>query len=109
MAEDVSGRTIRFEGCARESDECGTARFSVVEAARPPRQVEVRITAQIEGILAREMGRRELTQQEREAGLSVGGRRLIEACLRERAATQCYSSLPDLPGRRGACCAKCGF
>ena len=84
MAEDVSGRTIRFEGCAPESDECGTARFSVVEAARPPLQVEVRITAQIEGILAREMGRRELTQQEREAILSVAGRRLIEECLRER-------------------------
>jgi hypothetical protein len=84
MPEDVSGRSIRFEGCARESAECDTARFAVVEEGRPPLRVEVRITAQIESILAREMGRREMTKQEREAVLSVAGRRLIEDSLRER-------------------------
>ena len=84
MPEDVSGYSIRFEGCARESAECDAARFAVVEEGRPPLQVEVRITAQIESILAREMGKRELTQREREAILSVAGRWLIEECLRER-------------------------
>ena len=84
MAEDVSGLSIRFEGCSRHDAECDTARFSIAEQGKPPLQVEVRITAQIEGILAREMGKRELTQPEREAVLSVAGRRLIEECLRER-------------------------
>ena len=84
MAEDVSRRTIRFEGCGRESAECDTARFDVAEEGRPALRVEVRITAQIESILAREMGRQELTEQERDAILTVAGRRLIEECLRER-------------------------
>jgi hypothetical protein len=84
MPEDVSGRSISFEGCTQECAECDTARFAVVEEGKPALRVEVRITAQIEGILAREMGKRELTQQEREAIVSVAGRRLIEECLRER-------------------------
>jgi hypothetical protein len=84
MPEDVSRRSILFEGCARESTECDAARFAVIEEGRPPLRVEVRITAQIESILAREMGKRELTEQEREAILSLAGRRLIEECLRER-------------------------
>jgi hypothetical protein len=84
MPEDVSGRSIRFAGCARESAECDAARFTVIEEGKPPLRIEVRITAQIESILAREMGKRELTEQEREAILSVAGRRLIEECLRER-------------------------
>lgn len=84
MAEDISRWSIRFEGCARESAECDTALFDVVEEAKSPLRVEVRITAQIESILAREMGRRELTEQDREAILSTAGRRLIEECLRER-------------------------
>ena len=84
MADDISRWSIRFEGCTRESAECDTALFDVVEEAKPPLRVEVRITAQIESILAREMGRRELTEQEREAILSTAGRRLIEECLRER-------------------------
>jgi len=84
MPEDVSSWSIRFEGCARETAECDTARFAVVEERSPPLRVEVRITAQIESILAREMGKRELTEQEREAILSLAGRRLIDECLRER-------------------------
>jgi hypothetical protein len=84
MAEDISRWSIRFEGCAPESAECDAARFAVAEEGRPPQQVEVRITAQIESILARETSKRELTQQEREAILSTAGRRLIEECLRER-------------------------
>jgi hypothetical protein len=84
MPEDVSGWSIRFEGCARETAECDTARFAVVEQGREPLRVQVRITAQIESILAREMGKRELTEQEREAILSLAGRRLIDECLRER-------------------------
>lgn len=84
MPEDVSGRSIRFEGCARKGTKCDAALFAVVEEGRLPLRVEVRITAQIESILARETGKRELTQQEREAILSLAGRRLIDECLRER-------------------------
>jgi hypothetical protein len=83
MPEDVSGRSISFEGCTQECAECDTARFAVVEEGKPALRVEVRITAQIEGILAREMGKPELAQQEREAILSVAGRQLIEESLRE--------------------------
>jgi hypothetical protein len=84
MPEDVSSWSVRFEGCARESAECDAARFAVIQEGRPALRVEVRITAQIESILAREMGKRELTEQEREAILSLAGRRLINECLRER-------------------------
>jgi hypothetical protein len=84
MAENVSGQTIRFEGCTQESTECSAARSAVVQEGNPPLRVEVRITAQVEGILSREMGKQELTQQKREAILSLAGRRLIEDCLRER-------------------------
>ena len=59
-------------------------------------RVEVRITAQIESILAREMGKRELTEQEREAILSVAGRRLIDECL-AGAGPRRPAALPHLP------------
>jgi hypothetical protein len=84
VAGNASEVSIRFEGCSEESAECHTARFALIEAGKPQVQVEVRITVQIEGILAREMGKQDLTQQEREAILSLAGRRLIEDCLRER-------------------------
>ena len=84
MAPDISRWSIQFEGCARESAECDTAHFDVVEEGKSPLRVEVRITAQIESILAREMGRRQLTEEEREAILSTAGRHLVEECLRER-------------------------
>jgi len=84
MPEDVSGRSIRFEGCARQSAECDGAQFNVAQKGRSPLRVEVRTTAHIESILAREMGKREVTAQDREAILSAAGRRLIEECLRER-------------------------
>lgn len=84
MTEDVSRPSIRFDGCARASAECDTGRFALLEGGKPPVQVEVRITDQIESILAREMGRGELTEHERAVILSLAGRRLIEECLRER-------------------------
>lgn len=84
MAADVSRWSIRFDGCSEESAECAAAHFDVVEEGRTPLRVEVRVTAEIESILAREMGKRELTHQERESILSTAGRRLIEECLHER-------------------------
>jgi len=113
MPEDVSGHSIRFEGCARESAECDAARFAVVEEGRPPLRVEVRITAQIESILAREMSKRELTQQEREAILSVAGRRLIEECLQERSRVEpvlfLTSQLFREPGAERRLLRECGL
>ena len=84
MAADISRWSIQFEGCAEERAECEAALFGVAEEGKSPQRVEVRITAQIESILAREMGRRYLTHEEREAILSAAGCRLIEECLRER-------------------------
>jgi hypothetical protein len=113
MAENVSGRTIRFEGCAQESAECSAARFAVVQEGNPPLRVEVRITALIESILAREMGKQELTQQEREAILSLAGHRLIEDCLRERGHVEPVLLLTSQvfrePGAEKRLLRECGF
>ena len=76
-----SGETITFLGCddaASPDRDCGY--FSVAYGGREQR-VEVRTTAQIEHMLARELGQDQLTDDQREAVLSEGGRRLIESYL----------------------------
>ena len=81
MPEDVSRWVIEFEGCAEESPECHAGFFGVARESEPGLSVEVRVTAQIEGLLARLLGKESLTAKDREAILSVAGRHLIEDCL----------------------------
>ena len=81
MSEDVSRWVIEFEGCGEESPECHAGFFGVARGSEPSLSVEVRVTAQIERLLARQLGKDTLTVQEREAVLSVAGRHLIEECL----------------------------
>lgn len=73
---------ITFESC-REEEDCATA-FFLMEAAGPPQRVEVRTTAQIEHLLAHQLGKEALDLREREAILRVAGLRLIERELQKR-------------------------
>jgi hypothetical protein len=81
LAEDVSRWVIEFKGCTEESPECYAGLFGVASVGAGALSVEVRVTGQIESLLARQLGRPSLTTKEREAILSVAGRHLIEECL----------------------------
>lgn len=80
-AEGPGRETIEFVGCEPHDASCNSGWFQVRGPGGEPRRVEVRVTAQSEHILARELGRGELTPREREAFLSVAGRRLIRESL----------------------------
>lgn len=78
-----SSASIVFLGCeeaAGTDRDCGY--FSVRYQGREQR-VEVRTTAQIEQILAHELGKDHLSPAEREAVLSVGGYQLIRRYLEQ--------------------------
>ena len=78
-----TGWTVTFRGCRAVENDCHGAEFEVTPLDGAPIGVEVRTTAQIEHILARELGKRELEPRDREALLSVGGRQLVEESLAE--------------------------
>lgn len=84
MAQDGSSWSVEFCGCTGPRDECQAARFQVAPPAGSPSSVEVRVTAQIESILARHLGKRELSPSDRQKILSPAGRRLIEESLARR-------------------------
>jgi hypothetical protein len=69
---------IRFDRCV-DQDICDSALFNVAGREAP---VEIRTTDQIESILARELGKTELSARDREAILSQAGEGLILECLR---------------------------
>ena len=81
LTEDVTRWVIEFEGCSEESPECHAGFFGVARGSERRLSVEVRVTAQIEHLLAHLLGKDSLTVKEREAVLSVAGRHLIEKCL----------------------------
>jgi hypothetical protein len=81
MARDISRWTIEFEGCTLDSSDCRAASFGLSAAGQSPLTVEVRVTGQIESILAREIGKETLSEGDRGKILSVAGRRLIRECL----------------------------
>ena len=88
MAAAPTGWTIVFLGCGRAQQDCDSAKFEVQRADGIPFKVEVRTTAQIEHILAREVGKEALAGRDREAILSVAGRQLMEECLAEEGAVE---------------------
>ncbi|MEX2238360.1 MAG: hypothetical protein WEB00_12605 [Dehalococcoidia bacterium] len=69
---------IHFSGCV-DMDVCNAALFDLTGAA--PDKVEVRTTDEIESILARELGKHELSARDREAILTIAGEGLIRECL----------------------------
>jgi hypothetical protein len=82
------GWTVTFRGCEAAHVDCDAARFEVAGRRGKRIAVEVRTTAQIEHILARELGRQGLDASDRAAILAVAGRRLIEESLAEWGAVQ---------------------
>ncbi len=77
------GGDVRFLGCAEDAQDCDAGRFECWEGGRAV-SIKVRVTAQIERILARELGREDLTREERASILEVGGRHMLEERLRSR-------------------------
>ena len=113
MVRDISEWTIEFEGCAPESPECDAARFALSATGQTPLRVEVRVTSQIESILARELGKETLTEGEREKILSVAGRQLIEEYLAKEGRVDpvllLTSQIFRLPGAEKRLLRECGL
>lgn len=80
-AEGLGVEAIDFLGCAPHDLSCDAAWFRLRGPGAEVRRVEVRVTAQSERLLARQLGRDELSPGEREAILAIAGRRLIQGCL----------------------------
>ena len=83
MTWEMSGWVVRFQGCTQKGPDCHMGRFEIARAGENPRQVEVLTTSQIEHILAGELGKAELSDDEREIILAVAGKHLIEQCIEE--------------------------
>jgi hypothetical protein len=83
MTWEMSGYTVNFQGCTEKDVDCHAGRFRVAREGESPHEVEVLTTSQTEHILAGELGKRELSDEEREIILSVGGKRLIELCIEQ--------------------------
>lgn len=88
MGVDLGGWRIVFTGCDPGHDDCSAGRFEATSPEGHVVHVEVRTTAQVERILARELGSPSLDARQREAVFSVAGRQLIEACLAEGGAVR---------------------
>ena len=84
MTWEMSGWSIQFRGCVEKEPDCPCGKFEVSRENEPAREVEVLTTAQIEHILAGEMGKKALSDDEREVILAVAGRHLIEQCIEEQ-------------------------
>ena len=84
MSAAPAGWTVSMRDFRQVRQDCDCAIFEVAPPAGEPVTVEVRTTAQVEHILARELGKETLSVGDRQAILSVAGRWLIE----ERVATE---------------------
>lgn len=84
MGAASTGWTVTFRGCEQTDDDCDAAWFEAAAPQGDVLEVEVRTTAQIEQILARELGKSNLERGDREAILSVAGRQAIDEALAER-------------------------
>lgn len=113
MAAEVSGWAIAFLGYGEPRGDCSAARFDVTPPGGARTTVEVRTTAQIEHILALELGKEQIDAPAREAILSVAGRQLIEAQLADGKAIApllCLDSrLFRLPGAACRLLQECGL
>jgi hypothetical protein len=79
----MSGWAVNFHGCTEKAPDCHAGKFEIVRPGEGARQVEVLTTSQIEHILAGEMGKKTLSDEEREIILSVAGKHLIEQCIEQ--------------------------
>ena len=81
MTWEISGWVIRYYGCTEKDPDCHMGKFEVFHAEGPAQEVEVLTTMQIEHILAGEMGKQSLSDEERGIILAVAGKQLIEECI----------------------------
>ena len=113
MAAAPAGWTVTFRGCEQGQEDCDSARFEVAPPRGTAITVEVRTTAQIERILARELGKQALGAHEREAILSVAGRWLVEERLEEKGQVEPLllldSRLFRVPGAERRLLRECGL
>ena len=109
----AAGWTVTFRGCDQAHTDCDTARFEVTAPAGTTSSVEVRTTAQIEQILARELGKDRLTVRDREAILAVAGHQLIEGSVAQEGAVEPLlfldSRLFRVPGAERRLLQECGL
>lgn len=105
--------SITFRGCAASGRDCDAALFEATSGEGDVATIEVRTTAQVEHILARELGKGELMAEDREAILSVAGRRLIEEQLANVGAVEPLlfldSRLFRVPGEERRLLRECGL
>ena len=81
MTSEIPGWVIEFRGCTEKVPDCHLGQFEVAQQGAPAQQVEVLTTVQIEHILAGEMGKAALTDDERSIILATAGLHLIEQCI----------------------------
>lgn len=81
MTWEISGWVINYFGCREKDPDCHAGKFEVFRAEGPAQEVEVLTTMQVEHILAGEMGKQALSDDERGIILSVAGKHLIEECI----------------------------
>jgi hypothetical protein len=81
MTWEMSGWKVGFSGCTEKDRDCHAGKFEVSRAGEPAHSVEVLTTMQTEHILAGEMDKPALSDDEREVILAVAGRHLIEECI----------------------------
>jgi len=83
VVRDPSAWSIEYEGWLEKQPDCTCGVFTVTQQGEDPQRVEVMTTVQIEGMLAREMGKEALSDDERSRLLEGAGRRLISECIEQ--------------------------
>jgi hypothetical protein len=113
MSSASTGWEITMKGCQQVEQDCDSARFEVKAPKGEPVAVEVRTTAQVEHILARELGKEALSAGDREAILTVAGRWLIEELVGQGGAVGPLllldSRLFQVPGAERRLLQECGL
>ena len=113
MGAERAGWKIAMTGFQQVEQDCDSARFEVTAPRGEAVAVEVRTTAQVEHILARELGKEALSAGDREAILAVAGRWLIDELIEHGGAVDPLllldSRLFQVPGAERRLLQECGL
>jgi hypothetical protein len=83
VTRDPSAWSIEYQGWIEKQPDCTCGVFEVTQQGEQPQRVEVLTTTQIERMLAREMGKEALSEEERSRLLATAGRHLISECIEQ--------------------------
>ena len=83
MTRDVSEWNIEYRGCVERQPDCSCGIFEVAMSGGEPQHVEVLTPVQIERMLAREMGKEALSEEERSLILAAAGTNLIRESIEQ--------------------------